>query len=153
MKLSELAAATGASLEGNGAGIDISGAAGLDEAKPGQVTFLANPRYALRVKSTSASAIYVGVDVKVDKDIALLRTTDPYLAYTRALILFHPEPAVAPFVHPSAVIDPTAKVAADVFIGAYVSIGRDVEIGSQARIHPHVVIYEGVRIGAASIIH
>jgi len=153
MKLSELAAATGARLDGGPAEIEIAGAAGLDEATAGQVTFLANPRYALRVKSTSASAIYVGEDVNVEKDIALLRTKDPYLAYTRALILFHPEPAVAPFVHPSAVIDRSARIAADVFIGAYVSIGRDVEIGSQARIHPHVVIYEGVRIGAASIIH
>src|SRR5688572_8375323 len=143
MKLSELAAATGAMLDGDGANIEIAGAAGLDEAKPGQVTFLANPRYALRVKSTSASAIFVAEDVKVEQDIALLRTRDPYLAYTRALILFHPEAPVAPFVHPSAVIDPTARIASDVFIGAYVSIGRDVEIDAQVRIHPHAVIYEG----------
>ncbi|MCA1658733.1 MAG: UDP-3-O-(3-hydroxymyristoyl)glucosamine N-acyltransferase [Verrucomicrobiaceae bacterium] len=153
MKLSELAAATGANLEGAGDNIEIAGAAGLDEAKPGHVTFLANPRYALRVKSTSASAIFVAEDVKVEKDIALLRTKDPYLAYTRALILFHPEPEVAPFIHPSAVIDPSAKIAADAFIGAYVCIGRDVEIGPQVRIHPHAVIYDGAHIGAGSIIH
>lgn len=153
MKLSELAAATGASLDGSGAEIEITGAAGLDEAKAGQVTFLANPRYALRVKTTRAAAIYVAEDVKVERDIALLRAKDPYLAYTRALILFHPEPGVAPFVHPSAVIDHTARIAADVFIGAYVSVGRDVEIGPQVRIYPHATIYDGVRIGAGSIIH
>jgi UDP-3-O-[3-hydroxymyristoyl] glucosamine N-acyltransferase len=153
MKLSELAAATGASLDGSGPEIEITGAAGLDEARAGQVTFLANPRYALRVKTTRASAIYVAEDVKVERDVALLRAKDPYLAYTRALILFHPEPEVAPFIHPSAVIDPTARIAADVFIGAYVSIGRDVEIGPQVRIYPHATIYDGVHIGAESIIH
>src|SRR5437660_3801488 len=134
MKLSELAAATGARLEGIGGEIEITGAAGLTEAGTGHVTFLANPRYATHVKTTRASAIYVGEDVKVERDVALLRAADPYLAYTRALILFHPEPDFTAFIHPSAVIDATARIAADVFISAYVYIGRDVEIETGARI-------------------
>ncbi|HEY3027129.1 MAG TPA: UDP-3-O-(3-hydroxymyristoyl)glucosamine N-acyltransferase [Pyrinomonadaceae bacterium] len=153
MKLSELAAATGARLDGNGGEIEITGAAGLNEADYGHVTFLANPRYATQVKTTRASAIYVGENVKVERDVALLRASDPYLAYTRALILFHPEPGFAAFIHPSAVIDATARIAAGVFIGAFVYIGRDVEIGPGVRIYPHATIYDGVRIGADSIIH
>ena len=124
MKLSELAEQTGCRVEGAGEELEISGAAGLDEAGSGQVTFLSNPRYTPRLKTTRASAVYVGEDVEVDRnDIAILRAKDPYLAYTRALILFHPEPAAAAFVHPTAVIDETAKVAADVSIGAHVVIG------------------------------
>ena len=153
MKLSELAVATGARLDGSGGEIEITGAAGLTEAGTGHVTFLANPRYATHVKTTRASAIYIGENVKVERDVALLRAVDPYLAYTRALILFHPEPGFAAFIHPSAVIDESARIAAGVFIGAYVYIGRDVEIESGARIYPHATIYDGARIGADSIIH
>ena len=117
MKLSELASKTGVRVEGNG-DVEVSGAAGLDEAEQGHVTFLSNPRYTPRVKTTRASAIYVGEDTVVDRnDIALLRAKDPYLAYTRALILFYPEPQDEPFIHPSAVIDGTARVADDVTIG------------------------------------
>ncbi|MEP6705971.1 MAG: UDP-3-O-(3-hydroxymyristoyl)glucosamine N-acyltransferase [Pyrinomonadaceae bacterium] len=153
MKLSELAAATGALLDGSAGDIEITGAAGLKEADTGHVTFLANPRYATHLKTTRASAIYVSENVKVERDVALLRAADPYLAYTRALILFHPEPDFTAFIHPSAVIDATAQIATGVFIGAYVSIGRDVEIEAGVRIYPHATIYDGAHIGAGSIIH
>lgn len=153
MKLGELARQTGARLEGDPE-IEITGAAGLDEATQGQVTFLANPRYTPRVRTTQASAIYVAEEAEVERqDIALLRTRDPYLAYTRALRLFHPEPEVTPAIHPTAVIDPSARIGKDVWIGAYVVIGSEVEIGDGVRVHPHVVIYERVRIGPGSIIH
>ena len=153
MKLAELAAQTGASLEQGEPEMEISGAAGLDEASPGQITFLSNPRYTPRVQTTRASAIYVGASVEVGKQIAVLRARDPYLAYTRALRLFHPEPEFAPFVHPSAVIDPTAQVAEDVWIGACAVIGREVQIGGRVRIFPNATIYDRAQIGAGCVIH
>ena len=155
MKLSELARQTGAQVEGEGFDdADISGAAGLDDAGPGQVTFLSNPRYTPRVQATRASAVYVGEGVEVGRpDISVLRARDPYLAYTRALRLFHPEPAVEPFIHPQASIDPSARIAARVWIGACAVIGRDVEIGEGARIHPNVTLYDGVRVGPDSVLH
>jgi UDP-3-O-[3-hydroxymyristoyl] glucosamine N-acyltransferase len=154
MKLAELATQTGAHLEHEGdADMEIGGAAGLDEASPGQVTFLSNPRYTPRVQTTRASAIYVGAGVEVGSNIAVLRARDPYLAYTLALRLFHPEPEFAPFVHPSAVIDPTAQVAGDVWIGACAVIGRDVQIGDGVRIFPNATIYDRAQIGAGSVIH
>jgi UDP-3-O-[3-hydroxymyristoyl] glucosamine N-acyltransferase len=154
MKLSELAHLTGATIEGAGADIEIKGAAGLGEAEAGQVAFLANPRYTPRVQTTRASAVYLAEGVEAGRtDIAVLRTRDPYLAYTRALRLFHPEPNFAPFVHPSAVIDPSARVAERVWIGACVVIGREVEIASGVRIYPNVTIYDGVRVGEDSTLH
>src|SRR6266853_5824910 len=79
MKLSELAEKTGARFDSNDADIEIEGAAGLDQAQPGSVTFLSNPRYTSRVNSTGASAIYVGEDTKVDREnIAVLRAKDSY---------------------------------------------------------------------------
>ena len=93
MKLGELARQTGAELEGD-AEIEIKGAAGLDEAAAGDVTFLANPRYTPRVRATRASAIFLAAGVEAGRDIAVLRARAPYLAYTRALRLFYPEPSV-----------------------------------------------------------
>jgi UDP-3-O-[3-hydroxymyristoyl] glucosamine N-acyltransferase len=153
MKLSELARQTGARSEGPADDIEISGAAGLDDAKPGDVTFLANPRYTPRVNSTAASAIYLAEDAKIEKQICVLRANDPYLAYTRALRLFHPETALEPSIHPSAVIDATARVAASVAIGPGAVIGRNVEIADGVQVYPNVTVYEDVKIGKDSVIH
>jgi len=153
MKLSELANLTSARIDDEAADLEITGAAGLDEARPGDVTFLANPRYTPRVNATNASAIFLSEDAPVDKEIAVLRAKDPYLAYTRALRLFHPEPSFAPFVHASAVIDPSATVAANVWIGASAVVGPSSRIEEGVRIYPNVTIYEDVRIGKDSTIH
>jgi UDP-3-O-[3-hydroxymyristoyl] glucosamine N-acyltransferase len=154
MKLSELAALTEARLEGSTGDIEVTGAAGLDEATEGHVTFLANPRYTPRVNTTRASAIYLSEDAKTERQISILRVKDPYLAYTRALRIFYPEPEVEPFIHPSAVIDPTAQIARSrVAIGACAVIGRNVTIAGDVVIHPNVTIYDDVTIGKGSIIH
>jgi UDP-3-O-[3-hydroxymyristoyl] glucosamine N-acyltransferase len=154
MKLTELARLTGANVEGNSADVEITGAAGLDEARSGDVTFLSNKRYTPRVQTTLASAIYVGTDVEVGRtDIAILRAPDPYLAYTRTLWIFHPEPEFEPLIHPAAVIDPSARVGERVRIDACAVVGRNVEIGDGVRIDANVTIYDGVRIGAGSVLH
>ena len=154
MKLSELAELTGARVEGTTNDIEIIGAAGLDEATEGHVTFLANPKYTPRVNTTRASAIYLGKDVATDRQIAVLRVKDPYLAYTRALRIFYPEPEFQAFIHPTAVIDPTAELAPNlVAVGAHAAIGRNVKIGPRVTIHPNVTIYDDVSIGAGSVIH
>jgi UDP-3-O-[3-hydroxymyristoyl] glucosamine N-acyltransferase len=82
-----------------------------------------------------------------------LRARDPYLAYTRALRLFHPEPQFTPFVHETAVIDPSATVAENVWIGAGVVIGPASRIAAGVRLYPNVTIYEDVAIGKDSTIH
>jgi UDP-3-O-[3-hydroxymyristoyl] glucosamine N-acyltransferase len=125
----------------------------LDDAGEGHVTFLANPRYTPRVNTTRASAIYLSEDAQTDREMAILRVKDPYLAYTRALRIFNPEAELEPFVHPSAVIDPTARVAKRVAIGACVVIGRNAFIGDDVRIYPNVTIYDDVTIGRGSVIH
>ncbi|MGI9105120.1 MAG: UDP-3-O-(3-hydroxymyristoyl)glucosamine N-acyltransferase [Pyrinomonadaceae bacterium] len=153
MRLSELARLTKASIEGDTGDMEISGADGLDEAGAGHITFLANPRYTPRVQTTRASAIYLAEGVEAGREIAVLRARDPYLAYTRALRLFHPEPKVEAFVHPSAIIDPSARIDARVWIGACVVVGQGVEIAAGVRIYPNVTVYDHVRIGEDSTIH
>lgn len=154
MKLKELAEKTFASVENGDENPEITGAAGLDIAASGQITFLANPKYTPQIKDTNASAIFLNEKEKCERDsLAVLRTKDPYLAYTRALRLFHPEPKFAPSIHKSAFIDETAKVAASVSIDAFVSIGKNCEIGENVKIYPNVSIYDNAKIGANSVIH
>ncbi|HAF12987.1 MAG TPA: UDP-3-O-(3-hydroxymyristoyl)glucosamine N-acyltransferase [Blastocatellia bacterium] len=157
MKLSELASLTGAHVDGNSAqlaeAVEITGAAGLDDAGPGNITFLANPRYTPKVNTTQASAIYLSEDAPIDREIPILRAREPYLAYTRALRLFHPEPEFVPFIHESAVIDSSADVAENVWIGANSVIGPATKINEGVKIHPNVTIYEDVVIGKNSTIH
>jgi UDP-3-O-[3-hydroxymyristoyl] glucosamine N-acyltransferase len=152
MKITELARITGAEIEGDSE-LELHGAAGLDDAKEGQVTFLSNPRYSPRVGLTKASAIFASQNSLIESAITVLRVKDPYLAYTRALRHFHPEPEFRSHVDGMCSIDPTASLHPEVYISAGVVIGAQVRIDRHVRIHPNVTIYERVSIGEGSIIH
>jgi UDP-3-O-[3-hydroxymyristoyl] glucosamine N-acyltransferase len=154
MKLFDLASQTGADCNITDGEIEISAAAGLDEAQPGQITFLSNPKYTNKVAATRASAIFVGEQTEIARDdIAILRAKDPYLAFTRALAVFHPRPAFESGIDPSAVIDLSAKTGEGSAIGARAVIGANVTIGARVRIHPNVTIYEDVTIDEDTEIH
>lgn len=151
MKLGALAERLGCELRGDGT-IEIGAVRSLEEAGPGDVTFLANRKYAGQVATTRASAIILAADADA-VPLASLRTANPYLAFAEALALFHPPRRPPPGIHPTAVIAATARVGDDASIGAYAVVGDDVEIGADATIHPHVTIYSGVRIGCGFVAH
>ena len=151
MKLSEIASALGARLEGNGA-VEITGVAGIEEAGPGQLTFVANPKYAAAAKTTRASAVIVAEDFPA-LATATLRSKNPYLDFARALELFYQPPQYAPGVHPTAVVHPSAKIGKGASIGPYVVVDQDVEIGESCVLLAHVVIYRGARIGSNFFAH
>ena len=151
MKLSAIAETLGCTLAGDGE-IEITGVAGMEHAVPGQLTFLANPKYAHKVKHTHASAILVSEAV-TGMEIASLVSENPYLDFARALALFYQPPRPAPGVHPLAWVAPTAVVGEGCSIGPFVSIGEHVRIGRNAVIHPHVVIYEGAQVGDHFLAH
>jgi UDP-3-O-[3-hydroxymyristoyl] glucosamine N-acyltransferase len=154
MKLSELAAKTGAKFQSSDGDIEITGAAGLDQAEPGQVTFLSNPRYTPKISSTGASAILVADEVEVPRpDLAILRANDPYLAFTRALIAFNPAANFESYWDPTAVIDSSSPVPKEVFIDAHVAIGKNVKLGNRVRLRANVTIYDNVEIGDDTEIH
>jgi UDP-3-O-[3-hydroxymyristoyl] glucosamine N-acyltransferase len=146
MKLSDIAAALGASLENADGNTEITGVAGIEEAAAGHITFVANPKYAALAKTTPASAVIVSEDFPPIPG-GMLRSKNAYLSFARAINLFYKAPAYQPGVHPTAVISPTAKIGKNAHIGAYVVIEDDVTIGDDAVLLPHVVIYRGVRIG------
>lgn len=154
MKLRELAEKTFSVIETGDENLEITAAAGLDLAEAGEITFLANLKYTPQTKDTRASAIFLNENTKLERnDLAILRSKDAYLAYTRALRLFNPEPRVNPSIHKTAVIDETAKLAESVEIMANVVIGKDCEIAENVKIFPNVTIYDGAKIGENSVIH
>ena len=154
MKLSEIASVSGATLVQGDPDIEISSAAGLDNAGAGQITFLANPKYTPQIRTTRASAIFLNENEEIDRaDIAVLRAKDPYLAYTRTLRAFFPSASANPSIHASAVIDASAKVSPHAEIMANVVIGRGCEIGDGVRIFPNVNLYDGVKIGGGTVLH
>lgn len=154
MKLSELAAQTNSTIDNGSPDLEITSAAGLDIAGEGQITFLANPKYTPQLAATRASAIFLDErsDARRD-DLAVLRSKDPYLAYTRALRLFHPPPSVSAFRHPAAIIDPSAEVDPGTEIHPNVVVGRNCRIAAGVRIFPNATIYDNVAIGENTIIH
>src|SRR5664279_481107 len=152
MKLGEIAHRLGATLENGDPETEITGVTGIEEAASGQITFVANPKYAAAVKTTKASAIIVSEDFPAGER-ALLRSQNPYLCFARAIDLFYQSPRYALGIHPTAVIAPTAKIGANAHVGAYVVIDDSVEIGDGAVLLPHVVIYRGAKIGSNFFAH
>src|SRR5256885_2560824 len=86
-------------------------------------------------------------------DLAVLRAKDPYLAFTRALIVFNPQSEFESYWDPTAVIDSSTRIPKEVFIDAHVAIGKDVQIGNRVRIHANVTIYHDVMVGDDTEIH
>ncbi len=124
----------------------------MEAAEPGQLTFLANPKYAAKVRHTKASAILVGQALP-GLPIASLVSANPYLDFARALEFFYQPPKPPAGIHPMAAIAPSARIGAGASIGPFVSIGERVRIGRNAVLFPHVVIYEGAEIGDDFVAH
>jgi UDP-3-O-[3-hydroxymyristoyl] glucosamine N-acyltransferase len=152
MKLAQLAATLGLRLENGAPDTEITGVAGIKEAVAGQLTFVANPKYAAAARNTRASAVVLAEEAPAIP-VAMLRSKNPYLDFSRALGLFYQAPKYEPGVHPTADVHPSAKIGHRAHIGPYVVVYRDVEIGSDAVLLAHVVIYRGVKIGDRFFAH
>jgi UDP-3-O-[3-hydroxymyristoyl] glucosamine N-acyltransferase len=158
MRLEEIARKLGARLDAKSsaqAQTEITGVVGIEMAGPSQLTFIANPKYAGAAKTTRAAAVLVSEDFSglPTETTAALRLKNPYLAFAKAVELFYLPPQYVPGIHPTAVIDPSAKIGPNGHIGPYVVIGPDVEIGEGCILLPHVVVYRGARIGKNFFAH
>jgi UDP-3-O-[3-hydroxymyristoyl] glucosamine N-acyltransferase len=152
MKLQDLARRLGGQLENSAGEIEITGVAGIEDASPGEVTFVANPKYAAAARSTKASAVIVGSDFPA-LDRAMVRHGNPYLAFARTIEFFHHRQEHRAGVHKTAVVHPSAKIGKGASIGPYVVIEENVEIGENCTLLAHVVIYPGARIGKNFFAH
>jgi UDP-3-O-[3-hydroxymyristoyl] glucosamine N-acyltransferase len=126
--------------------VEISGINGIDDAGPGELTFVANVKYLAKLPTTKAAAVILAPNAP---EIALpsLRTANPYFAFAQALSFFYAPYAPPEGIHPTAVIAASARIGARASIGPYVVVGENVEIGDGARLLAHVVIYPNAKIG------
>lgn len=172
MKVSEIAGLIGAKVEGN-EDLEISGIGKIEEAGPGDITFIANPKYEKYFDTTRASAVIVSENFTgKGSNITLLRTKDPYTGFVFALrVLVPPAEPLSPGIDPSAHISPKAVLGGNVRIGALACIldgavigdgssvshgciiGEDVHVGANSLLYPNVTIYRGCRLGKNVTVH
>jgi UDP-3-O-[3-hydroxymyristoyl] glucosamine N-acyltransferase len=153
LKLQDIAERLRCRLEGDG-GIEIRRVAGIEHAQPGDITFLANPKYHPHLATTRASAVIVDEDTSSDgAGPAFLRSTHPSLAFAQAIGLF------VKGAEPPQGIDRASSIAADatlgpgVSIGPFVTIGAGASIGARTIIFPNVVVGPGARVGVECVLH
>lgn len=169
----QIAEMTNGTVEGDGE-VKISTFAKIEEAGPGSITFLANPKYARFISTTGASAVLVSRDFVPEHPVSatLIRVDDPYatLAHLLETVSRRLNPRRSGVEHGASVAEGVV-IADDVYIGAFayispgarigrrvmiyprVYIGDNVEIGDDTVIYPGVTIYNGCRVGARCIIH
>ncbi|MFZ0917997.1 MAG: UDP-3-O-(3-hydroxymyristoyl)glucosamine N-acyltransferase, partial [Candidatus Udaeobacter sp.] len=169
--LEQLAKTSGGELVGDPS-LQITGAASLAEATPGEVSFFTNRKYISLLRRTRASAVFVPADFAEPMPAAQIRVSNPTKAFEQVVLKFAPKPiTLAPGIHPTAVIDPSAqlgqrvsiqphavieagaRIGDDTIIGAGCYIGHETTIGSSCLIYPRVTIRERSRIGSRVIIH
>ncbi len=170
--LSELAAAVGGEILGGGdPSLRIHGVNGLEDAKPGELSFYGSAKYRKQALSTRASAVLVSGEVPERDGVTFVRVENPHLAFARISTIFHPRPSFAPGIHPRAHVHPEAKVhtGATVMAGATVEAGAQVadgavlfpgvyvgaraKVGEGSLLHPNVVVREDCLVGARCILH
>ena len=173
ISIKEIADIVKGDIEGDG-NIIISGVSGIKEAKQGELTFVANRRYANLMNTTHASAIIVSRDISSDNSRTLIKTDDPYHAFTRVMEIWangngqlltkagiHPTAAIGQCVklgnnvsiQAFSVIEDNAEIGDNVVIFPQVYIGRKTRIGDETLIYPRVTIREKISIGRRCIIH
>src|SRR6266567_4681539 len=169
--LQELAKMSGGELVGDPS-LQIRGAASLVEATAGEISFFGNRKYIGLLRKTRASAVFVPTDFAESIGAAQIRVSNPTKAFEQIVLKFAPKPITfAPGIHPSAVVDPSArlgegvsiqphavieagaKIGNDTIIGAGSYVGHETVIGSACLIYPLVTIRERSRIGSRVIIH
>ena len=146
MKLADIASTLNTRIDNGSPDLEITGVAGIEDAGTGQLTFLANPKYAAAARTTKASAIIVAEDFPA-LPTATLRSKNPYLSFARAIELFYQPPKYRPGIHSTAVVHSSAKIGEAAHIGPYAVVAEDVRIGEDAVLLAHVVIYRGAHIG------
>ena len=157
MTVREIASFLDGDIVGN-ASLEIAGIAKIEDAKAGELTFLSNPKYEKFLESTNASAAIVARSLDISKyqklPPAVIQVEDPYASFVIAIQKFSPRPPLLPQgIHPTAVVDSSAKIGKNCAIGPHVVIGKQCEVGDDTTILPCTVLGHGVHIGNSCLIY
>jgi UDP-3-O-[3-hydroxymyristoyl] glucosamine N-acyltransferase len=151
LKLRELAERLECRLDGDG-DLDVTRVTGIEEAGPSDLTFFANTKYAAALRATRAGAVILGEQAE-PAPCAMLRTTNPYLAFAKAVELFAEPWRPPPGVHPLAFVADGAQISPDASIGPFVAVGAGARIGARSILLPHVTVGRDARVGDDCLIH
>ncbi|MEG4169203.1 MULTISPECIES: UDP-3-O-(3-hydroxymyristoyl)glucosamine N-acyltransferase [unclassified Microcoleus] len=137
---------------------EITGAAPVDEAASGTISYIEGAKFAAHTATTNASALILPLDENIqaqcdDRNIAWIAAPDPRLLFAQTIAIFYQPFRPASEIHPSAVVHPSAEIGENVYIGPHVVIQAKVKIGSNVCIHPNVVIYPDAEIGEGTVLH
>jgi UDP-3-O-[3-hydroxymyristoyl] glucosamine N-acyltransferase len=149
--LADLAAALGCPFEGDGS-LNLVRVATIEQAGPGDLTFLTNLKYARALAGTSASAVIVGRDLD-GAPCAVIRSDEPYVTLARAAALLMPADRPAAGIHALSAVASDAEVDPSASIGAFAVIGAAARIGPRTIVHAHAVVGPGTSVGADCILH
>jgi len=151
VKLRDLAARLECPVDGDG-DIDVTRVTTLEDAGPGDITFFANPKYADALKRTRASAVIAAPSV-AGIPCAVVRAADPYLTFARTLAAFADRWRPPAGVHPLALVERGAIVAADASIGPFAFVGEGARIGARTILHAHVTVGRFAEVGDDCLLH
>lgn len=137
---------------------EINGVTAVQTAINGELSYIEGEKFGKYAATTQASALILPNNQALqaqanERGLAWLSTTDPRLAFARAIALFYQPFHLGPGIHPSAVIDPAAHLGKQVAIGAHVVIQAGAKIGNSVCIHPNVVVYPHAVIGDRTVLH
>ncbi len=131
----------------------IRSANALEMAGPEEVSFVSNAKAQALCAKSGAGCLIVGEAFNAPGGWSLVRVRDPRAAFARVLTLLYPRSKPVPFVHPTAVVARTARVADDCYLGPFVTVGEGAEVGGGCSIGAGSYIGDRVIIGANSIVH
>ncbi|MCH7479165.1 MAG: UDP-3-O-(3-hydroxymyristoyl)glucosamine N-acyltransferase [SAR324 cluster bacterium] len=132
--------------------LEIRRVAGMEEAQPGDLTFVANAKYAKLLSATRASAVIVNRTLARD-GMTLLRVDNPYLAFAKAQTLLVEPDRPEPGVHPGAHLEPSATLGEGVTVMAGAYVGAEADIGAGSLLYPGAVVMERVRLGTDCLLY
>src|SRR5689334_21233407 len=140
MKLGEIASLLKCAIVGDPE-VEITGAAPIEAAKPGAITFLSNRKYNRYLATTGASAIILENPDGLPDGKAAIISSSPYLTFAEAMNLLYPPVPFERGIHPSAVISSSAIIGENVSVGPFTVIGDHAVIGKNVSVHAHCVVY------------
>lgn len=153
LTLAEIATVVGGKVVGDDTTV-ITGVAKIEEAGEGEVTFLANPKYAKFLKKTKASAVIVPREVDEAGGKPLIQAENPYYTFLKTVVLFHPpQPLIDKGIHPTAVFGEGTQLGNDLSVGPYVVVGKGCRIGDRSVLMPGVFLGDGVVVGEDCVLH
>ncbi len=151
VELNELARLVNGKVVGDGSTI-ISGVAGIKDAKEGDITFLAQLKYAPDVKNSKASAIVLGKPLE-ESSLPTIIVENPMFAFSKLISHFYVKPYSPKGVSPKAVIGNDTDLGKDLSIYPSVTVGDNAKIGDRVTLYPGVFVGEGSEIGDDSVIY